>query len=131
MGLSTGPSRESPTETDLDEARFPGVGTVIGLTDGRKAIFLVHLVIVPAIVIIQRGGLPPPHASDGSTKAARDPVAPAGRQATAKAKVARRHHEDGTPIHSVPTRLVGLATMVRHTAMEPALPAARRTPGMP
>ena len=53
MGLSTGPLRESPTETDLDEARFPGGGTVIGLTDGRKAIFLVHLVIMHIIVIIQ------------------------------------------------------------------------------
>ena len=26
MGLSTGPSRESSAETDLDEARFPGGG---------------------------------------------------------------------------------------------------------
>ena len=31
-----------------------------------------------------------------------------------RAKVARRHHEDGTPIHSLPTPLAKLATIVRN-----------------
>ena len=52
---------------------------------------------------------------DQAAKATRDPVAPAERSAGAKAKVARRHHEDGTPIHSFPTLLTELATIVRNT----------------
>ena len=52
---------------------------------------------------------------DQAAKATRDPVAPAERSAGAKAKVARRHHEDGTPIHSFPTLLAELATIVRNT----------------
>ena len=52
---------------------------------------------------------------DQAAKATRDPVAPAERSAGAKAKVARRHHEDGTPIHSFQTRLTDLATIVRNT----------------
>ncbi len=52
---------------------------------------------------------------DQAAKATRDPVAPAERSAAAKAKVAQRHHEDGTPIHSVPTLLTDLATIVRNT----------------
>ena len=52
---------------------------------------------------------------DQAAKATRDPVAPAERSAAAKAKVARRHHEDGTPIHSFPTLLTELATIVRNT----------------
>ncbi len=52
---------------------------------------------------------------DQVAKATRDPVAPAERSAAAKAKVARRHHADGTPIHSFPTLLVELATVVRNT----------------
>lgn len=52
---------------------------------------------------------------DQAAKATRDPVAPAKRSAAAKAKVARRHHEDGTPIHSFPTLLAELATIVRNT----------------
>lgn len=54
---------------------------------------------------------------DQAAKAARDPVAPAERSAAAKAKVARRHHEDGTPIHSFPTLLADLATIVRNTCI--------------
>ncbi len=50
---------------------------------------------------------------DQAAKATRDPVAPAERSAAAKA--AQRHHEDGTPIHSVPTLLAELATIVRNT----------------
>ena len=50
---------------------------------------------------------------DQEARATRDPVAPAERSAGAKAKVARRHHEDGTPIHSFPTLLAELATIVR------------------
>ena len=52
---------------------------------------------------------------DQAAKATRDPVAPAERSAGAKAKVARRHHEDGTPIHSFQTLLAELATIVRNT----------------
>ncbi|WP_297375317.1 hypothetical protein [Acidiferrobacter sp.] len=52
---------------------------------------------------------------DQAAKATRDPVAPAECSATAKAKVARRHHEDGTPIHSFSTLLTELATIVRNT----------------
>ena len=52
---------------------------------------------------------------DQAAKATRDPVAPAERSAAAKAKVARRHHEDGTPIHSFQTLLTDLATIVRNT----------------
>ncbi len=52
---------------------------------------------------------------DQAAKATRDPVAPAERLAGAKAKVARRHHEDGTPIHSFHTLLTELATIVRNT----------------
>ena len=52
---------------------------------------------------------------DQAAKATRDPVAPAERSAGAKAKVARRHHEDGTPIHSFQTLLTDLATIVRNT----------------
>ena len=52
---------------------------------------------------------------DQAAKATRDPVAPAERSAEAKAKVARRHHEDGTPIHSFHTLLTELATIVRNT----------------
>jgi transposase len=52
---------------------------------------------------------------DQAAKATRDPVAPAQRSAGARAKVVRRHHEDGTPIHSFPTLLAELATLVRNT----------------
>ena len=52
---------------------------------------------------------------DQVARATRDPVAPAQRSEEAKAKVARRHHEDGTPIHSFPTLLTELATIVRNT----------------
>ena len=52
---------------------------------------------------------------DQEAKTTRDPVAPAERSATAKAKVARRCHADGTPIHSFQTLLTELATIVRNT----------------
>ncbi|MHB1634979.1 IS1634 family transposase [Acidiferrobacter thiooxydans] len=52
---------------------------------------------------------------DQAAKTTRDPVAPAERSAAAKAKVARRHHADGTPIHSFQTLLTELATIVRNT----------------
>ena len=56
---------------------------------------------------------------DQVAKATRDPVAPAERSAAAKAKVARRHHEDGAPIHSFSTLLTELATIVRNTCTLP------------
>ncbi len=52
---------------------------------------------------------------DQAAKATRDPVAPAERPAAAKAKIARRCHEDGTPVHSFHTLLTALATIVRNT----------------
>ncbi len=52
---------------------------------------------------------------DQEARATRDPVAPAERSAEARAKVARRHHGDGTPIHSFQTLLTDLATIVRNT----------------
>ena len=52
---------------------------------------------------------------DQAAKATRDPVAPAERSVGAKAKIARRCHEDGTPIHSFQTLLAELATIVRNT----------------
>ena len=52
---------------------------------------------------------------DPAAKATRDPVAPAERSAGVKTKVARRRHEDGTPIHSFQTLLADLATIVRNT----------------
>ena len=52
---------------------------------------------------------------DQAARATRDPVAPAERSAAAKAKVARRCHADGTPIHSFQTLLTELATIVRNT----------------
>ncbi len=52
---------------------------------------------------------------DPAAQATRDPVAPAERSEGAKAKVARRHHADGTPLHSFRTLLTELATIVRNT----------------
>ena len=52
---------------------------------------------------------------DQAAKTTRDPVAPAQRSEEAKAKIARRCHEDGTPIHSFSTLLTELATIVRNT----------------
>ena len=52
---------------------------------------------------------------DQAARATRDPVAPAQRSEETKAKVARRYHEDGTPIHSSSTLLADLATIVRNT----------------
>jgi len=52
---------------------------------------------------------------DQAAQATRVPVAPAERSAAAHAKVARRCHEDGTPIHSFHTLLTELATIVRNT----------------
>ncbi len=52
---------------------------------------------------------------DQAARATRDPVAPAKRSAGARAKAARKGHEDGTPIHSFPTLLADLATIVRNT----------------
>ena len=56
---------------------------------------------------------------DPAALASRDPVAPAQRSAEAQAKAARRHHPDGTPIHSFPTLLADLAAIVRNTCRTP------------
>ncbi len=52
---------------------------------------------------------------DRAAQTTRDSVAPAQRSARAKAKVASRYHEDGTPIHSFRTLLAELAVLVRNT----------------
>ena len=52
---------------------------------------------------------------DQAAKAIADPVAPAQRSESARTKTARRHHGDGTPIHSFATLLAELATIVRNT----------------
>ena len=57
---------------------------------------------------------------DQAAKAIRDPVAPAQRSESARTKIARRHHEEGTPIHSFATLLTELATIVRNTCRTPA-----------
>jgi transposase len=52
-------------------------------------------------------------------KQTRDPVAPAQRSASAKAKVAARELEDGTPVHSFGTLMADLSTIVRNTCRSP------------
>jgi hypothetical protein len=52
-------------------------------------------------------------------KQTRDPVAPARRSASAKAKVAARELEDGTPVHSFGTLMADLSTIVRNTCRSP------------
>ena len=47
-------------------------------------------------------------------------MAPAERSAGAKAKVARRYHADGTPVHSFQTLHADLATIVRNTCLTSA-----------
>ena len=51
---------------------------------------------------------------DKEGKKTRDPVAPAKRSAQALGKVAIKHLEDGTEVHSFQTLLKGLATIVRN-----------------
>ena len=50
-----------------------------------------------------------------SATAIADPVTPAQRSESARTKTMRRHHGDGTPIHSFATLLTALATVVRNT----------------
>lgn len=57
--------------------------------------------------------------TDQQAKATRDPVAPAQRSEAAKAKVARRTLDDGTPVHSFSTLLAHLAEIVRNTCRTP------------
>jgi transposase len=52
---------------------------------------------------------------DQQAKKRRDPVAPAKRSAKALEKVYRRRLENGSPVHSFPTLLESLATIVRDT----------------
>jgi len=49
----------------------------------------------------------------------RDPVAPAQRSASAKAKAAARELDDGTPVHSFGTLMAELSTVVRNTCRSP------------
>jgi hypothetical protein len=52
-------------------------------------------------------------------KQTRDPVAPAQRSASAKAKAAARELDDGTPVHSFGTLMAELSTVVRNTCRSP------------
>ncbi len=52
-------------------------------------------------------------------KQTRDPVAPAQRSASAKAKAAARELDDGTPVHSFGTLMAELSTIVRNTCRSP------------
>lgn len=54
---------------------------------------------------------------DLAAKAQRDPVAPARRSETALQKITDRKLDDGTPVHSFPTLLQELATIVRNTCI--------------
>ena len=52
-------------------------------------------------------------------KQTRDPVAPAQRSASARAKAASRELEDGTPVHSFGTLMADLSTIARNTCRSP------------
>ena len=58
--------------------------------------------------------------TDQAAKATRDPVAPAERSAAARAKLARRTLDDGTPVHSFSTLMADLSTIVRNTCRTPS-----------
>jgi len=60
-------------------------------------------------------------------KAVRDPVAPAKRSAAALDKVARRHLDDGSPVHSFRTLLDTLSGIVRNTCRAPGAAATEPT----
>ena len=57
---------------------------------------------------------------DQLPKASRDPVAAAKRSVAALKKAARQRLDDGTPVHSFPTLLAELATIVRNTCRTPS-----------
>lgn len=57
---------------------------------------------------------------DQQAKATRDPVAAAKRSPAALKKVAQQRLDDGTPVHSFPTLLAELATIVRNTCRTPS-----------
>lgn len=57
---------------------------------------------------------------DQAAKNTRDPVAPAKRSQAALDKIARRHFNDATPVHSFATLLGNLAAIVRNTCRTPA-----------
>jgi hypothetical protein len=56
---------------------------------------------------------------DQGAKTSRDPVAPATRSPAALAKIRRRRHDDGSPIHSFATLLSELATLTRNRCRTP------------
>ena len=57
--------------------------------------------------------------TEQQAKATRDPVAPATRSASARAKAATHALVDGTPAHSFSTLMAELATIVRNTCRTP------------
>lgn len=58
--------------------------------------------------------------TEQGAKATRDPVAPATRSASAKAKAETHALPDGTPVHSFTTLMANLATIVRNTCRAPS-----------
>lgn len=60
-------------------------------------------------------------------KATRDPVAPAQRSASARAKAACKTLADGSPVHSFATLMQDLATIVRNTCRTPGAGAQAST----
>jgi transposase len=56
---------------------------------------------------------------DQAAKQTRDPVAPAQRSNAALDKIARKHRDDGSPVHSFATLLGNLTTIVRNTCRTP------------
>jgi len=59
--------------------------------------------------------------SDLARKATRDPVAPAQRSPSAKAKASRKKLPDGTVVHSFRTLLDSLSTIVQNTCRQPGV----------
>ena len=64
---------------------------------------------------------------DQAAKQTRDPVAPAERSDAALGKIAKRLHDDGTPVHSFATLLDELGKIVRNTCRPREQAAASAT----
>jgi hypothetical protein len=64
---------------------------------------------------------------DQEAKRTRDPVAPAKRSSRAQEKALTRRLSDGSPVHSFPTLLEHLATIVRNTCRTPGAKATTST----
>ena len=61
--------------------------------------------------------------TDQAAKAARDPVAPAKRSASAQRKAQSKLLDDEQPVHSLATLMAQMATLVRNTCRTPSVGA--------